>query len=106
LIRAVPGIYAWRMHSRVYRRYGELVSIEREVKRGASAERRRWLLQRLDAIDQEAGSLHLPARYREYAYTFRLHIDLVRRELSRTASPEPARAPSEVAAPSEEARRW
>lgn len=81
LIRAVPGIYAWRMHSRVYRRYGELVSIEREVQRGATAQRRRWLLERLDAIDREAGSLHLPARYREYAYTFRLHIDLVRRKL-------------------------
>lgn len=90
LIRVVPGIYAWRMHSRVYRRYGELVSIEREAQRGASGERRRWLLERLDAIDREAGSLRLPARYREYAYTFRLHIDLVRRKLLHERADSPS----------------
>jgi len=87
LFRALPGIYAWRMRARVYRRYRRLVAIDAEADAPMSEARRRRLLDELDAIDQEAKALDVPPRYREYAYTLRLHIDLVRRRL---AGVEPA----------------
>lgn len=81
LFRVLPGVYAWRMHSRVYRRYPELKAIEREAESGVPPERLRQLLEQLERIDAEARSVRVPPRYREYAYTLRMHIDLVRRNL-------------------------
>ncbi len=81
LFRLLPGVYAWRMHSRVYRRYPELKAIEREADSDVPPERLRELLDRLERIDAEARSVRVPPRYREYAYTLRMHIDLVRRNL-------------------------
>lgn len=82
LFRLLPGVYAWRMHSRVYRRYQELKAIEREAESGVAPARLRQLLARLEGIDAEARSVRVPPRYREYAYTLRMHIDLVRRKLA------------------------
>ncbi len=81
LFRLLPGVYAWRMHSRVYRRYPELKDIEREAESDLPPERLRELLDRLERINSEARSIRVPPRYREYAYTLRIHIDLVRRNL-------------------------
>lgn len=80
VMRLIPGVYRWRMHARVYRRYGELLAIEREAS-DAPLPRRRELLERLEAIDREARGVRVPVRFREYVYTLRLHIDLVRRKL-------------------------
>jgi hypothetical protein len=52
------------------------------------------LERRLDAIEADLVGLRLPLRFREYAYTLRVHLDLVRRriatrrsEKSRTSRP-------------------
>lgn len=82
LLRALPGLYAWRMRARVYRRYDELMEIDHEIEGAApTPERRAALCARLDAIDDEARAVSVPARYREYAYTLRMHVDLLRRKL-------------------------
>jgi TRAP-type uncharacterized transport system substrate-binding protein len=86
LFRLLPGVYAWRMHSRIYRRYQELKTIEREAESGVAAARLDQLLARLERIDAEARSVRVPPRYREYAYTLRMHIDLVRRKLAEQAA--------------------
>jgi NMT1-like family len=86
LFRLLPGFYAWRMHSRIYRRYQELKTIEREAESGVAAARLEQLLARLERIDAEARSVRVPPRYREYAYTLRMHIDLVRRKLAEQAA--------------------
>ncbi len=85
LFRLLPGVYAWQMHSRIYRRYQELKAIEREAERGVAPDRLRQLLARLEQIDADAMSVRVPPRYREYAYTLRMHIDLVRRNLAERA---------------------
>ncbi len=84
LMRMLPGIYAWSMRSRVYRRYNELVAIDVEAEGEITGQRRDELLARLDQFDREAKGLRVPARYREYVYTLRLHIDLVRNKLSQS----------------------
>lgn len=94
LLRALPGLYAWSMHSRVYRHYDELLRIDAEMDGVEAADDLDALRDRLDAIDDEARSIRVSARYREYVYTLRLHIDLVRRRLNarRREIGEPAAA--------------
>jgi TRAP-type uncharacterized transport system substrate-binding protein len=81
LVRLVPGIYAWQMRARVYRRYSELVGIDIESEDALTDARRAALLDQLDLIDQDAKAVAVPVKYREYVYTLRMHIDLVRRKL-------------------------
>ncbi|AVO39230.2 TAXI family TRAP transporter solute-binding subunit [Pukyongiella litopenaei] len=85
LLRMLPGLYAWSMRARIYRRYKELVAIDAEADSDVTAERLDALMQRLEHIDQEARAVQVPSRYREYVYTLRVHIDLVRRKLQEAA---------------------
>lgn len=85
LLRMLPGIYEWRMRSRVYRRYNELVAIDSEAENALTDDRRAELTAQLDLIEQEAKAVQVPVKYREYAYTLRVHIDLVRRKLLEAA---------------------
>lgn len=82
LLRALPGLYEWRMRSRVYRHYGRLTSIDAEAAQAIEEGRRTELLAELDEIDADAKALVVPPKYREQAYTLRLHIDLVRRRIA------------------------
>jgi TRAP-type uncharacterized transport system substrate-binding protein len=83
LARILPGLYEWQMRARVYRRYPELRDIEREAGNATSPQQIADLEHRLAAVEQEVARLSLPLKYREYAYTMRVHIDLVRRQLTR-----------------------
>ncbi len=86
LIRMGPTLYQWRMNSRVWRRYGELLDIDREMLTAPEPNRLRDLEARLDAIESDLIDLQLPLRFRDRAYTMRMHINLVRsriRELLR-----------------------
>ncbi len=82
LMRILPGIYRWRMHSRVYRRYPELLDIEHDALRNMKGADLDSLETRLLDIEREVVNLKLPVRYQEYAYTMRMHIDLVRQRLA------------------------
>ncbi len=82
LFRIVPGLYQWRMRSRVYRHYLDLIEIERGALASNDAAKLRRLDARLDAIEADLVSVRLPVRFREYAYTMRLHLDVVRRRIA------------------------
>ena len=74
-----PKILAWRVHSRVYRLYGELALLERDVtKRTGSLPIEKWLAD-LDRIEQAAARTQVPTSFGSEAYTLRGHIGLVRR---------------------------
>jgi len=82
LLRAVPGLYQWRMRSRVYRYYLELREIDTVAMAGSDAAALDGLERRLDRIERDLVAVRLPVRFREYAYTMRVHIDLVRRKIA------------------------
>lgn len=82
LFRLVPEVYEWRMRSRVYRRYLDLREIDDQATTETDPSRLRAMVGRLDEIEADLARLRLPPRFREHAYTMRMHVDLVRRKLA------------------------
>lgn len=85
LIKVAPGIYTWRVRSRLIRYYGELKYLETEIVAdyGARAPAE-WKaeLERLEALVRE---LNMPKAFMDQLYTLRSHIELVRDLLKRKA---------------------
>jgi TRAP-type uncharacterized transport system substrate-binding protein len=94
-LRYLPNLYAWRVNSRIHRRYGELMALERESLETLTPERRLALLERLDEIERSVILRKIPGSHAEQIYQLREHIRFVRRNLNRagpraTAEPQPA----------------
>ena len=78
LINFLPQVLRWRARSRIYRWYGELTLLERDVRaRTGTLPVERWLAD-LDRIEQAAARIRTPVSYASEAYTLREHIGLVR----------------------------
>jgi TRAP-type uncharacterized transport system substrate-binding protein len=79
LFNYLPQFLRWRVRSRVYRWYGELALLERDVvTRTGELPVEKWLSD-LDRIEQAVARIHTPAGFASEAYTLREHIGLVRR---------------------------
>jgi TRAP-type uncharacterized transport system substrate-binding protein len=86
LINFLPQILRWRVRSRIYRWYGELTLLERDVgTRTGTLPIEQWLAD-LERIEQAAARIRTPASYASEAYTLREHIGLVRRTVLAKAS--------------------
>jgi len=88
LFHYLPQLLRWRVRSRIYRWYGELALLERDVaERTGSLPTEKWLAD-LERIERAVARIHTPSGYASEAYTLREHIALVRRAvLARTSSP-------------------
>jgi TRAP transporter TAXI family solute receptor len=86
-INLLPQALRWRVRSRIFRSYGELKLLERDVnERAGRLPIAQWLAD-LDRIEREAAHLKTPVSYASEAYTLREHIGLVRRAvLAKAAS--------------------
>jgi TRAP-type uncharacterized transport system substrate-binding protein len=80
-LRYVPLLYRWRIDSRIHRRYGELMELERQTLGTLSDERRKALLEQLEAIEKSVISRKMPGSHAEQVYILREHIDFVRHKL-------------------------
>jgi hypothetical protein len=80
----VPGLYAWRVKSRIYRWYGSLIAIERSALSEHSAAERASLIERLDAIEDSVNGLKMPLAYADQFYVLREHIGFVRQRLTQS----------------------
>ena len=77
----VPQLLRWRVRSRIYRWYGELTLLERDVAaRTGELPIDTWLSD-LDRIEAAAARIKTPSSYASEAYTLREHISLVRRSV-------------------------
>ncbi|TVQ55839.1 MAG: hypothetical protein EA355_08865 [Rhodobacteraceae bacterium] len=81
LLRAMPGLYAWSVRKKVYGRYPDLIKIDAALDDARDAPTVARLRAELDALEQEARSIRVPAKYRDMSYTLQLHMDLVRRRM-------------------------
>jgi TRAP transporter TAXI family solute receptor len=78
VMKIAPGLYNWRVKSRIYQRYGELKFIEAELEADpARCSRVEWL-ERVDAIERDVNHLPIPLTFTDMTYTLRSHIELVR----------------------------
>jgi len=85
LINFMPQLLRWRVRSRIYRWYGELKLLEREVEdRKGTLPIERWLAD-LDRIQRAAEHIRTPASFASESYTLREHIGLVRRTVMERA---------------------
>jgi TRAP-type uncharacterized transport system substrate-binding protein len=86
LVRVVPPLYRWRVRSRIYRWYGELMFIENETRTRLTAGEVRDYHARLDAIEHTVDQLSPPLAYADQLYLLRQHIDFVRGKLTQIRS--------------------
>ncbi|MBL8448234.1 MAG: ABC transporter substrate-binding protein [Zoogloeaceae bacterium] len=78
LSRALPALYTWRVRARIYRWYGELKTLEKEIQGSPSGTNgAEWLI-RLNRIEQRASSKRIPLSHAHELYTLKEHIELVR----------------------------
>lgn len=88
VFRTVPAVYRWRIRGRLYRVYGALLQLERDVKVHAPADRGA-LLERLDEIERQAHALKIPLGFADQFYVLREHVQLVRSRLTTLAAVAP-----------------
>ncbi len=84
-LRFLPQLYGWRVNSRIHRRYGELMALERESLGPLTSERRAALLDRLHQIERAVILRKMPGSHAEQIYQLREHIQFVRSNLGRAA---------------------
>jgi TRAP-type uncharacterized transport system substrate-binding protein len=81
LVNLLPRLLHWRARSRIYRWYGELKLLERDVeRRRGTLPVESWLLH-LERIERAAIRIRTSASVASEAYTLREHIGLVRRAI-------------------------
>lgn len=86
----LPQFHRWRVRSRVYRWYGELALLERDVAtRAGTLPMEKWLTD-LDRIERAVARIRTPAAFASEAYTLREHIGLVRSAVTARTSLQPA----------------
>lgn len=81
-LRIVPALYRWRVRSRVYRWYGALMKLERDMLSDPTSEQKQEMLKRLDWIEQAVNDTKTPLSFADQLYVLRQHISFVRDRLS------------------------
>ena len=96
LLNFLPQFLRWRVRSRIYRWYGELALLERDVvSRQGTLPVEAWLRD-IDRIEHAAGEhSHAGRASSSEAYTLREHIGLVRRKILARAGGAGAGGPAE-----------
>ena len=79
--RTVPSLYRWRVRSRIYRWYGALMAIERDMTLARTHDDRQTIAQRLDEIERAVNDLKTPLSFADQLYVLRDHVAMVRRRL-------------------------
>ena len=80
-LRIVPALYGWRINNRIYKRYGELMALERAVLEPLTTEERAALIERLGEIEKSIIGSKMPGAYASQIFVLRQHIKFVRDQL-------------------------
>ena len=92
--KLVPWLYRWRLSWRIYRRYNELMALERAAFGHNTPKERADLLRRLDEIEKRVITLKLPGSFADQVYLLRTHINFVRTRLAEGAATGAAMPPA------------
>lgn len=80
-LRFAPVLYGWRIRNRIYKRYGELMALERAAMEPMTPEQRTALLEQLIEIERTIISVKVPGAFADQIYILRRHIQFVRESL-------------------------
>jgi len=80
-MKLVPWLYRWRIRARIFRRYGQLMAVERAMLSQAEPEQQEELLKRVDEIEKSVISVKIPSSFADELYVLRSHINFVRNRL-------------------------
>ncbi len=83
-LRIITAVYRWRMKMRIYRWYGTLLTLEKDVRKHSASDKKDELHERLDEIEQAVNKMKMPASYAEQFYILRGHIGFVRKQITDT----------------------
>jgi hypothetical protein len=89
MFRLLPPLYRWRVRSRIYRWYGELMFIENETRTRLSDDMLQDHRQRLENMAATVDSLTAPLAYADQLYLLRQHIAFVRQKLDAMSDAAP-----------------
>lgn len=93
VMRFAPALYGWRARSRVYKWYGQLKFLERELDENPDARTRADWLAELERIEEHVHRVATPLAFANLLYTLREHIALVEAKvLKKTREDPPAAA--------------
>jgi hypothetical protein len=80
--RLAPSLYRWRVRSRIYRWYGALMAIERDMLTGErTPQAHERIAKRIDEIEHAVETLKTPLSFADQLYVLRDHVASVRRRL-------------------------
>lgn len=86
VMKIAPGLYNWRIKSRIYKRYGELKFLEAELEADPAKQTRAEWLKRIDTIEEDVNHLTMPLAFSDMLYTLRLHLGLVRKAIDKATT--------------------
>ncbi len=82
LSRLIAPLYRWRVRSRIYRWYGSLMKIEREMREELTEIQLANIGEQLAEIEASVNSLQPPLAFADQLYVLREHIALVRAQFN------------------------
>jgi len=82
-MRLVPIVYRWRVRSRVYRWYGVLMALEKDIFSDPGAAEKNDILKRLDRVEEAVNRIKMPLSFADQLFVLRSHINMVRDRLVR-----------------------
>ena len=82
LSRLIAPLYRWRVRSRIYRWYGSLMKIDREMREELTETQLNNIGQHLAEIEASVNSLQPPLAFADQLYVLREHIALVRAQFN------------------------
>ena len=87
MVKLLPELFFWRVKNKIYKWYGELNFLERDLGLiGKVTAARTKCLQPLDEIEALASELNVPLALRDRVYILRGHIAYVRQRLGAAMS--------------------
>ena len=86
LTKILPPAYRWRIRSRIYRWYRDLLDIEVAARQAEDGSARARLMERLDAIERDVKRISVPLSHADALYSLRMHLGVVRESLGRQIS--------------------
>ena len=93
-LRLLPNMYRWRVRNRIFKRYAQLMTLERESQQLQDPEEARRLLERVNVIERAVIEMRLPGQFADEAYVLRQHIGFVRARLAAAGQPPAAAQPA------------